>query len=71
MWAYLKAFFGWAVGRGYLEANPAAGISKPSREVARDRTRAAMHWRDGRCCWKLNDEPKRIVNLGRRIPRSH
>ena len=36
--AYLKAFFGWAVGRGYLEANPAAGISKPTREVARDRT---------------------------------
>jgi integrase len=36
--AYLKAFFGWAVGRGYLEINPAAGISKPSREVTRDRT---------------------------------
>jgi len=36
--AYLKAFFGWAVGRGYLDSNPAAGISKPSREVARDRT---------------------------------
>ena len=36
--AYTKAFFGWAVGRGYLESNPAAGISKPSREIARDRT---------------------------------
>jgi integrase len=36
--AYLKAFFGWAVGRGYLDANPAAGISKPTREVTRDRT---------------------------------
>jgi integrase len=36
--AYLKAFFGWAVGRGYLETSPAAGISKPSREVTRDRT---------------------------------
>ena len=36
--AYLKAFFGWAVGRGYLEASPAAGISKPSREITRDRT---------------------------------
>ena len=36
--AYLKAFFGWAVGRGYLEVSPAAGISKPSREVARERT---------------------------------
>jgi integrase len=36
--AYLKALFGWAVGRGYLEVNPAAGISKPSREVTRDRT---------------------------------
>jgi integrase len=36
--AYLKAFFGWAAGRGYIDDNPAAGISKPSREVARDRT---------------------------------
>ena len=36
--AYAKAFFGWAVGRGYLEANPAAAISKPTREIARDRT---------------------------------
>lgn len=38
MLAYSKAFFGWAVGRGYLDANPALGISKPSREVARERT---------------------------------
>ena len=36
--AYMKAFFGWAVGRGYLESNPAVAISKPSREVTRDRT---------------------------------
>jgi integrase len=36
--AYLKAFFGWAAGRGYLEANPAIGIAKPTREVTRDRT---------------------------------
>lgn len=36
--AYMKAFFGWAVGRGYLESNPAAAITKPSREVTRDRT---------------------------------
>jgi integrase len=36
--AYLKAFFGWAVGRGYLEVSPAAGISKPSRETTRERT---------------------------------
>jgi integrase len=38
MLAYAKAFFGWAVGRGYLESNPAASISKPTREVARERT---------------------------------
>ena len=36
--AYMKAFFGWAVGRGYLDSNPAVAISKPSREVTRDRT---------------------------------
>jgi len=36
--AYLRAFFGWAVGRGYLVANPAAGITNPSREISRDRT---------------------------------
>ena len=36
--AYAKAFFGWAVGRGYLDTNPAAGISKPTREVTRERT---------------------------------
>ncbi|MFM7404748.1 MAG: tyrosine-type recombinase/integrase [Erythrobacter sp.] len=36
--AYVKAFFAWAVGRGHLSANPAAGISKPAAEVSRDRT---------------------------------
>ena len=36
--AYVKAFFGWAVGRGHLPTNPADGISKPTPEVARDRT---------------------------------
>lgn len=36
--AYSKAFFAWAVGRGYLERNPAAGIPKLVREVSRDRT---------------------------------
>jgi integrase len=36
--AYAKAFFGWAVGRGYLEHNVAAGIAKPTRERARERT---------------------------------
>jgi site-specific recombinase XerC len=38
MLAYAKAFFSWGVGRGYIEVNPAAGISKPTREVARERT---------------------------------
>jgi integrase len=38
MLAYTKAFFGWAVGRGYLESNPAGGISKPTREITRERT---------------------------------
>lgn len=36
--AYMKAFFNWSVGRGYLEATPAAAIAKPSREVTRERT---------------------------------
>lgn len=36
--AYTKAFFGWCVRRGYLEANPSAGISKPTRERTRERT---------------------------------
>lgn len=36
--AYVKAFFGWAVGRGHLSTNPADGISKPTSEVARERT---------------------------------
>jgi integrase len=36
--AYMKAFFNWAVGRGYIETNPAATISKPTRERTRDRT---------------------------------
>ena len=35
--AYIKALFSWAVGRGYLEINPAAGMAKPIREVVRDR----------------------------------
>ena len=36
--AYMKAFFNWAVGRGYIENNPALSISKPTRERTRDRT---------------------------------
>jgi integrase len=36
--AYVKAFFKWAVGRGYLDSNPVQSMAKPSREVARDRT---------------------------------
>jgi integrase len=36
--AYLKAFFGWAHGRGYIEANPIQSLAKPTRERARDRT---------------------------------
>ena len=35
--AYLKAFLGWAVGRGYIEHNPASAIAKPTRERTRDR----------------------------------
>lgn len=36
--AYMKAFFNWAVGRGYIETNPAISIAKPTRERTRDRT---------------------------------
>lgn len=36
--AYLKAFFSWAVGRGYIEGNPVRGMSKPTKEIARERT---------------------------------
>jgi len=36
--AYLKAFFSWASGRGYIEVNPICSISKPTREIARERT---------------------------------
>lgn len=35
--AYVKAMYGWALGRGYVEVNPAASLSKPSRESSRDR----------------------------------
>lgn len=36
--AYLKAFFVWCLGRGYIERNPAEGIAKPTRERSRERT---------------------------------
>lgn len=36
--AYVKAFFSWAEGRGYLEGNPAASITRPVRERVRERT---------------------------------
>lgn len=36
--AYTKALFGWAVGHGYLDANPAASVSRPVREKPRERT---------------------------------
>jgi integrase len=35
--AYMKAFFGWAVGRGYMDTSPAAPLAKPVREIARER----------------------------------
>jgi integrase len=35
--AYAKAFLNWAVGRGYIEHNPASAIAKPTRERTRDR----------------------------------
>jgi integrase len=35
--AYVKAMFSWAEGRGYLESNPARAMSKPTREIGRDR----------------------------------
>ena len=38
MLAYMRAFFGWAVGRGHMIDNPAKGISKPTQEIARERT---------------------------------
>lgn len=44
--AYAKAFFSWSVGRGYLEANPAASISKPTRERPRERTPTLAEIRD-------------------------
>ena len=33
----IKKLFGWAVARGLLEANPAAGVQAPGKETARDR----------------------------------
>ncbi len=35
--AHLHRFFKWAVGRGILEANPAADLPKPGSETPRDR----------------------------------
>lgn len=36
--ALLKRFLGWAVERGIIEVNPAAGLRPPHREKPRDRT---------------------------------
>ena len=36
--AYTKAFFNWAVGRGYIEQSVAAAITKPTKERPRERT---------------------------------
>ncbi len=33
----IRKFFNWSIERGYIEHNPAAGISPPSKEIARDR----------------------------------
>ncbi len=38
MLAYMRAFFGWSVGRGHMVENPAAHISMPTPETARERT---------------------------------
>jgi integrase len=35
--AYLRHFFGWAEGRGYVQENPAKGIARPAKERPRDR----------------------------------
>jgi integrase len=36
--SYTKAFFNWAVGRGYIEQSAANAIPKPTRERTRERT---------------------------------
>jgi integrase len=36
--AYTKAFFNWAVGRGYMNQSVATPITKPTRERSRERT---------------------------------
>lgn len=36
-YAAIRKFFNWCVERGYVDASPVAGISKPAPEMARDR----------------------------------
>lgn len=37
IYAYIKAFLNWAVGKGYCDTNPAEKIKRPHKEKARDR----------------------------------
>jgi integrase len=37
VYAYLHKFFAWAVGRGYLDANPAENLPKPRQKPSRER----------------------------------
>jgi integrase len=51
-YAYIHNLFRWAVGRGYVETNPAEGIPKPRAGAARDRV---LSEDELRLLWRASD----------------
>lgn len=53
VFATLRKFFNWLVGRGVLEASPCAGLSMPSSERSRDRV---LSWSEVAAMWTASEE---------------
>lgn len=52
IFATLRKFFNWSVGRGALETTPCAGLSMPSAETSRDRV---LSWHEVAALWATVD----------------
>lgn len=62
--SFVKRVFRWAASQDYIDADPAAGVDKPGREVTRDRylgeDEIRLFWR---ACDRIGDPSGRLFKL--------
>jgi len=71
VYAYLHKFFKWAVGRGYLDANPAENLPKPKQAPSRERVLShdelRLIWQaSSRLGWPFEPITKLLLLTGQR-----